>query len=57
LQKINSIIKIMKKHFENYETPEVEYLEIEVEKGFATTGGGAEGGGEFPEPDTDGMGE
>ena len=28
----------MKKQIKNYETPEVEIVEINVEKGFATTG-------------------
>lgn len=33
-------MKIMKKQFENYETPEIEIVVINVEKGFATSGGG-----------------
>ena len=44
----------MKKQIKNYETPEVEIVEINVEKGFATTGGvnsdSNEGEGEFVEP-------
>lgn len=40
----------MKKQFENYETPEIEIVVINVEKGFATTG---EGEGEFGEPEGD----
>lgn len=27
-----------------YETPKIEFIEINVEKGFATTGGGTAGG-------------
>jgi hypothetical protein len=36
----------MKEIIGNYETPEVEVIEVEVEKGFATSPGGNEGWGE-----------
>lgn len=44
----------MKEQIKNYETPEVELVEVYVEKGFQTTDTG-EGGGEYNPGNDEGI--